>query len=188
MKKNNIVYVLKIALPLLLICAVTVAVLAAINALTAPVIAANEQEKLDNNMTAFYGEGIEASIYENDSFDASVKKAYQIKKDGQLIGCCFDVTGSGAYKGKIEVLVALDDKGVIVGISNVKNGETPSIGGRVLADGSVKDQYVGATADNLPPFSEVSISGATRTSTALQNAVNNALAAYKIMAKGGAKA
>ena len=185
---NNFKYVVKIVLPLLIICAAVVAVLAAINALTSPVIEENNKKALNDNMTAFYGEGIEASSLETSSFDPSVKKAYRVLKEGELAGYCFDVTGSGAYKGKIEVLVALDASGKIVGISNVKNGETPSIGGKVLADGSVKDSYVGLSySDSRPVRDDYMISGATRTSTALNSAVINAFNAYSVVEGDGLK-
>ena len=183
MTKENVKYVCRIVLPLFIICVCVVAVLAAINALTAPVIADNNERALNESLAAFYGDDIKAEPV-NGSFDSSVKTVYRVKKNDADVGYCFDVTGSGAYKGRIEVLVALDGEGKIIGISNVKNGETPSIGGKVLAEGGVKDNYIGASFDTLPAFSEVSLSGATRTSTALQNAVKNAFDAYKSLTGG----
>ena len=179
---NNFKYVLKIALPLLAVCIVTVAVLASVNALTAPVIAENRQNELNGNMTGFFGEGIETTTVDGLSFDSAVKKAYCVRKDGQTVGYCFDVTGSGAYKGKIEVLVAIDSAGSIVGVSNVQNGETPSIGGQVLKKDYIEANYVGHTKTQLEKDRDVTyLSGATRTSTALNNAVRNAFAAFEII-------
>lgn len=182
---KNVKYVAKIALPLLAICIVTVAVLAAVNAFTSPVIAQNRQSELDANMASFFGEGIETSVVENAEFDKSVKIVYSVSKDGALTGYCFDVTGNGAYKGKIEVLVAIGADGRIIGISNVQNGETPSIGGRVLTEDYISENYVGHTSAQLERDKDVVfLSGATKTSTALNNAVKNAFAAYRLLSEG----
>ncbi len=175
---SNVKYVAKIALPLLLICAVTVAVLAAVNALTEPVIEKNTAKALNDSMTSFFGEGIRAETKELSTPDVSVKATYLIKKGEETLGYCFDVTGKGAYKGTVEVLVAFDNEGKIIGISNVDNGETPSIGGKVLSD-SYFENYKNHTGGNIEKDIDIPfISGATRTSTALNNAVRNAANAY----------
>lgn len=175
---NNLKYVLKIALPLFLICAVTVAALAGINELTKDKIAENAKEELDRSMAEFFGNGCAVTELDTSALGDNVKKAYKTEKDGVLAGYAFDVTGSGAYKGKIEVLVAVDTNGTVIGISNVSNGETPSIGGKVLE--SAGETYKGHNASNVEKDKDiVFVSGATKTSTALNNAVKNALAAYE---------
>ena len=181
MKKNNVIYVLKIVLPLLLICIAVVAVLALVNMMTEPVIAQNNEEKFNRNLSKYYGPGITAEERNIEDLGENVKTAHTVRKDGAVIGYCFEVIGKGAYKNSITVLVALDEKGAVLGIANVKNGETPSLGGKVLAEGGVKDNYVGATADALPEGEQAFLSGATRTSNALKNAVNTAFDAYKII-------
>ena len=174
-------YIAKIALPLLLICAVIIAVLAAVNHVTAPVIADNMAKELDRNMTSFYGEGIKAETFEASGLDASVKAVYKVTKDNELVGYCFDVTGSGAYKGKIEVLVALDASGAVKGISNVRNDETPGKGDKVLNDEYFK-LYNGHNASNIEKGKDITfVSGATKTSTALNNAVHNAVTAFEFI-------
>ncbi len=176
---KNFKYIVKIALPLVVICIVTVAVLAGVNAFTAPVIEKNNAETLRNNMELFFGDGIDAKESSPAGHESSVKAVYAVSKDGAEIGYCFDVTGNGAYKGTVEVLVAVDTEGKIVGISNVKNGETPSIGGKVLRT-DYFENYIGHTAQNIQKDVDIPfISGATRTSTALNNAVKNALNAYE---------
>ena len=181
MKKENVVYIIKIVLPLLLICVAVVAVLAMVNEVTEPVIKQNNEDKFNENLSNYYGSGVVAEECKTDGLGDNVYKAHVVKKDGATVGYCFEVIGKGAYKNTITLFVALDGNGAVRGISNVKNGETPSLGGKVLADGGVKDNYVGATADTLPEGDKAFLSGATRTSTALKNAVTTAFDAYKII-------
>lgn len=183
---KNVVYVLKIMLPLVLISAVTVGLLAAVNAFTAPVIEKNEAEALQKNMTELFEDGIDAPAV-LEYTDKNVRSVYEIKKNGSVIGYCFDVTGSGAYNGKIEVLVAVNTDGTVRGIRNVKNSETSSVGvSKVLNNGDYVSLYNGKTIDTYASVETrmkddaagINTTGATKSATALKNAVRNALAAF----------
>ena len=189
---KNLKYILKIALPLLLICTVTVAVLAVVNSLTAPKIAEHAAENLNNSMNTFFGEGCQATELPLDGYDlttgftvGSVKKIYKVSVGGEDAGYCFDVTGKGAYKNTVEMLIAVNSDGTIRGISTVNSNETPAKAASVLCESYYRENYIGRTASNIEPDRDVSfVSGSTRTSTALNNAVRTALLAFDAV-KGG---
>ncbi len=106
--------------------------------------------------------------------------------------------GSGAYKGTLKVLVNITG-GKIVSMAKYEADETPGLGSKALVDSYFK-QYYGVTI--TPSFegfkvvksaplsgSEVkAVSGASKSSTAVTNAVNAAIKWYQtVVLIGGAK-
>ncbi len=189
---KNVKNIIRIAFPLLLISTVTVAVLAIVNALTAPQIELHTRESLNNSMISFFGEGCiaeELSLENRDltagSAVGSVKKIYKVTIDHTDVGYCFDVIGKGAYKNTIEMLIAVNLDGTVRGISTIVNNETPAKASYVLSDDYYRENYIGHTLSNIEPDKDVAfISGSTRTSTALNNAIRTALLAFDTL-KGG---
>ncbi len=103
----------------------------------------------------------------------------------------FYVTASGAYDGTVEFVVCVKD-GKVDNIIVYESGETASIGGNVLKQANL-DQYNGLELSDVELTAEagskdakaspVYISGATKTTKSVVNAIVVTAAAYK--SKGG---
>ena len=111
-------------------------------------------------------------------------EVYQGVKDGTICGYTFKTTPKG-YGGVIEVLIGIDAKGTITGISIGNQNETPGLGSKAKDD-EFKGQYVGKGSELIviksgtPKEDEISaISGATISSKAVTSGVNEALKYYQ---------
>ena len=185
--KKNFIYCLKIVLPLVVICLMTVGMISAVNYFTAPVIEQNKKNTFDATLGTLFG------IAEGDKLTAEqlppqqhgldpalIKAAYRIYINDAPAGFCFDTIGQGAYKGTIEMLVAVDTEGRVLDLSCIRQTETPGKGDAVLNDSFYEEHYSGKTFEQLAEKNAV-IAGSTKTSTALKNAVDNALKAYETL-------
>ncbi len=97
-------------------------------------------------------------------------------------GYTFKTVPSG-YGGTIEVMVGISSEGVVTGVSIGNHTETPGLGAKAAND-DYKGQYTGKTSDmevtvikaGAPSDNEVvAISGATITSRAVTDGVNEAI-------------
>ncbi|HEY8364007.1 MAG TPA: RnfABCDGE type electron transport complex subunit G [Haloplasmataceae bacterium] len=130
-------------------------------------------EKIFPNMNKDALENEENTIELNDKV---LKKYYIIyDKDNadEVIGYIFYVDAPKPYK-KIEFIVGIDINGKVKGISYLKNEETPGLGTRVTNSDFI-NRFL-----NLNDVSEVdTISGATKSSQAVKNGIEQALNYYK---------
>lgn len=182
--KNNdsILEMLKLGIVLALYAVISCTVLAVVNNLTAPKIAQNQIEKVNNAMAAFFpGEGF--SFEQKNDFvslggSAKVESLIVAKKDGKIVGGAAQVSGPTYDTATILVGMAFD--GTITGIQFLKNTDSPGFGLKAsdstfkLANGktfygqfegkNVKDGFeLGRTFDG--------ISGATITSNGVANLI-----------------
>lgn len=179
------------AVTLLVICLVVSALLAGTNALTKEPIAENSlkksQEAMQNvcpDAVSFEGaKGIEIEVYK--ALDAN----------GEVIGCAIPVAAKG-YGGDVSVMVGISavDGGMVTGVEILSHSETPGLGANATSE-DFRNQF----KDNpsLHGFSVVkdgtggsegridAITGATITSNAVTNAVNEALNIYMSLCEGG---
>ncbi len=101
-------------------------------------------------------------------------------------GMIYTVTDSAGYGGDIQIVVGIDLKGSITGVSFLKLNETAGLG-MEAADASFTDQYIGKDVDYFTAVktgatapSEIdAISGATITTNAVTDAINAALVLHK---------
>ena len=78
------------------------------------------------------------------------------------------------YIGPIELLVAIDRDGQLLGVKTLVQSETPNIGGLISEHGNLwMAAFKGHSRDNPPPFDHMA--GATVTSRAVTHAVQDAL-------------
>ena len=105
-----------------------------------------------------------------------VKDAF-VAKNGAGIVCRTSFNGFG---GAVLLMVGVDANGQITGVQKLEASETPGIGSNVLAD-TYLEKFNGKTAAEEVDF----ISGASRTSTAVRNGVNAALAQFKAVKAAG---
>lgn len=181
--KTNFLKYLRIVLTLCLITAVVGALLALVNGLTKDKIAENAQEAMNQAVAAIFGT-CEASELSGD-YDGPVTGVYRVTAGGEALGFCVYVTPNG-YGGAVELMVGLTPEGKVAGISVVSHGETPNIGTKVLEDPAYLGQYNGISAPVTFGEGIDAISGATRSSNAVRDGVNAALAlAPALCEKGG---
>ena len=164
--------VVTLALVLMLICAITSAILGAVNFITEDRIEEITQAKTD----AAFAEVLPAEggytpmDYQGDSTITGMWEA----STGHVVQLL--VSGS---QGNIDLVVGIDNDGVVTGVSIIETSETPGLG-KKAGESFFRDQYIGVSGSCALTKSGgtiVPLTGATITSTAVTTAVNTALAA-----------
>lgn len=178
MKHNfTFTYVLRLAVTLFIITSVVAALLAGVNAVAAPRIAAAKQEKLERAISSVLTDGAEAAPVEFKDETGMVQKVYASPS-----GYAMEVLSSG-FGGNISMMVGVSRDGKVTGVSVISHAETPGLGAVAAGENdkgkSFRDSFVG-----LFGFVSVSkdggeadtITSATITSRAVAAGVNAALA------------
>ena len=188
--KERFLYLLKIVCPLTVICLLMVALIAVVNHFTAPAIEQNEKALFDESIKKLFALSEDASpevkampLPEGDALPKGAVAAYAVGIEGELLGYCMEVRGSGAYSEDLRMLVALDDQGRIIDLSCLAQSETPGKGDKVLNGSFYAAHYVGKDARQSVSAETPFVSGSTRTSTALYNAVSCAADLYEILVR-----
>ncbi|MBO4554497.1 MAG: FMN-binding protein [Clostridia bacterium] len=192
-KKPHVSFdILKCALVLVLIATVAGALLGVINWVTY----VDPEQSIKETLGKEYG--VSADAISNVTTEYSVLELGKSKVNAvyDLGGGvrAFYVTASGAYDGTVEYVVCVKDA-KIDKIVVYSSGETASIGGNVLKQANL-DKYVGLQIANIDTTSEagsndaksapIYISGATKTSKSVVNALKVTAAAFN--SKGGENA
>lgn len=170
---------MKTKLSNVVICAVLVMVMAgglfAINQVTAPIIAdqagGQSLKQVQTYLSKYYPGGKYSEVTFADS-TGLVTGAY--KADGK--GLAYKVETTGFNKGtKIVFIVGYDLTGKIVGFDVISQAE--SVGyGATIAEDTFKNSIIGKTSTDS--YTGILVSGATHTSTAVQNGLNAAKALF----------
>ena len=177
--ESTVMYVLRLALTLLIITAVVAAVLAGVNSITAPAIAALKAQKTQEAIELVLpGGGDEVDF----PATALVSKVY-----ASDTGYAVEVT-PGGFDNTITMMVGVDTEGKVLGISIISHTETAGLGA-VAAAGTpageaFRAQFVGTSgsvAVTKDGGAMDAITGATITSRAVCSGVNAALAAVAAM-------
>ncbi len=173
--------------------------LAVAEAAWSPHIEQNKVQKLDalmsgllRNTAAFEPiRQLQATSPKGKGFSVNLYKAVDEKR--QTLGYCFNATGPG-FADKIELVVALDaNLEKIEGFNVLASNETPGFGDQIKLD-YYRDQFVGAPAQTLNLVKTgdpekidsdiVAITGATVSSTAVVDIINNILPQIKKAIEG----
>jgi len=171
-KKLNLKEILVPTISLFLICLVTTAALAAVNAVTEEPIAANMSAKAD---------AARQEMFEDARFTDNGDYFTAMEQNGALLGYCIETQAQG-YGGMIQVTVGLNPEGGIIKVQVVAaDDETPGLGTKVKEESFLK-QFIGGK--NIVRAD--SIASATYSSRGVENAVNQALRIYDEQIKGGA--
>lgn len=173
--------VLKPALILCVICLLATAALAGTNLLTADTIA---QQKVITEQ-----ESRKQVLPDADSFEEA--DGYAIGKTGSDIAGYVFVTSSKGYGGDVQVMTGISTDGQITGVVILEQDETPGLGANAEKE-SFRDQFKQAAPENgftvtksTAGEGEISaMTGATITTTAVTNAVNDAIAQYNEIKEG----
>lgn len=184
MKKNDIFEIIKIGLILFAITAVSAGILAAVNSVTAPVIAEKSAEKLQAAMRVVLPEADNFEKIDYTFEDTSVVEAYSAGDDGYVILC-----EPKGYAGAISLVVGVNPDLTVNKIDITNHSETPGLGANCVNE-DFKAQFSGK-ADGIkvvksnPTDNQIdALSSATVTSRAVTKGVNDALKAVEELMGG----
>ena len=176
--ESTVMYVIRLAMTLLIITAVVAAVLAGVNSVTAPVIAALNEKKTQQAIEVVLpggGKEIDAPAV---NVGVAIGKVYKGEN-----GYAVEVLPSG-FDNTITMMVGVDFEGTVLGISIVDHSETAGLGAVAAANTSKGEQFraqfegasgsVGTAKRGTGTLD--AITGATITSEAVCTGVNAALA------------
>lgn len=182
MKKNSTWNdMLKPVVVLTVICAVVSAALAAVNNITAPIIAAAAAEAANS---ARYELLPEADGFEQIEVETEgVTEMYKATND---VGYVLSAQGNGyGGNGSVKLMIAYDNEGTITNIKVIDCGaETPGIGDKIVSEAWYMEQYIGLNGEAKKGDNVDLISGSTISSGAAMNAVNAAYKAFSEKALG----
>ena len=180
---------INLALRLFIITAVAGLLLAFVNSTTAPVIAKQEQEKLQAALGKTYPGAEEFNPVENDKLteiqgeNPNVQQVYQAVIGGNTEGYVFDVLGRGGYGGDIQFVVGVNGESKeIVGYDILKSAETPGLGSQVGEEpfvgtviGNTMEEPLVAAQDPSADNDIQAISGTTISVNAILDGLNSAV-------------
>lgn len=157
-----------------ILCAITLVaamLLAGVNHITAPKIAAAEKKAT--------AEAMKKILPLAESFEQMDDNVFKGLKGGEPIGFCVAVTTNG-YGGAIEMIVAIDSNAQVCGIEILSHSETAGLGAKVT-EPEFKNQFSGKNPSlevvktkTESPGQITAITGATITSRAVASGVDEA--------------
>lgn len=165
------------------ICLVASLLLAVTNNVTAP--------KIEENAVIAQQEAMKAVMPGAASFDKEIENEFgtcagAFDKDGNVIGYAVTSIGKGGYGGEIKLMVGIGTDGKVKATSVLEESETASIGGKLKTNGFL-EKFIGlsgSAALTKNGGTVDAVSGATKTSTGMTDAVNNALQCCAQINKG----
>lgn len=185
----NAAYIIKIALPLVIICALIALLVATVNHFTEPVIAKNNEKALREAIEELFP--LPSIVYDECNLTlgddgAAIGTVYAVTSDGSPVGYCVKLSPNG-FKGKVDMIVSLDNSAFVTGVKITStNDETAGIGTKV-AEKSFTDQFIESTDSTLSTdVKDYVISGATKTSKPVTEAVFAAKRTVQYMINAGA--
>lgn len=171
--------VLTPTLTLFLICLITTALLSGTNLLTRDSIERQKREAEENARRVVLSTA--------ESFELSADGSYYIgKRGGDDVGYVFTTSAKG-YGGDLEVMTGIGADGKVTGVSILSQNETPGLGANAEKE-DFRGQYLQAVPEKgfsvvksgSPADGEIqAMTGATITSSAVTDAVNQAVSLYR---------
>ncbi len=156
---------------LTIICTAAALLLVLAYEMTKDRVAEQRELKFNKSVETLFGK-YDTTIIDN-SFGYDEIKEIAVTSDGKTI---IQVCTDGYSKGGINILVGIDENGVLTGISFISLGETPGLGSKVKDNPSfVEKNFIGLTE---APETIDSISGATFSSNGMKRAVEIAMNVY----------
>lgn len=199
-KKEDIKGIVKVGLILFAITAISALILAVVNNVTAPVIAANNAKKQAEAMqkvipgaAGFSDENLAMKFLLSSGDSAgklsNISQIFEAKdSNGNTAGYAVMVNPNG-YGGGISMVVGVSEDGTVTGVDIISQSETAGLGARCTEDG-FKAQFTGKKANitvakggNGDENSIDAISSATITSKAVTSGVNAAIDAVEQLAE-----
>lgn len=190
-------YILKLTVILMVTCIIVAGVLGYVNSITKDKIDAFNKAKTEQALSSAFQKVNSPKFNEIKTtgkmanaatqYKATLESVYEVKSGGDMAGHAVKIVASGS-QGDIEMVVGVDTKNSVTGVSIVSNSETSGIGSKVmdnqpLANGTkVLDQFIGKShkdGDLTVGKNVDAISGATVSSKGVTKGVNGALAAVE---------
>ena len=170
--ENTVMYILRLTVTLLAICAVVAAVLAGVNMITKDKIAEIQAQKIEKAIAEVISNTQGLQQLPLDEEAGIVQAVYST-------GESFAVqVAPGGFDGEITMMVGISD-GAVTGISVISHTETPGLGAVAAAQNAkgeaFRDQFVGKSGELSVGDQIDAMSGATITSGAVVTGVNAAL-------------
>lgn len=206
-RESTVKYILRLTLTLLIICAVVAGILAAVNSVTAPIIAEAKAEKTRQAIAAVipYTENLEEIDFTDET--GMVSKVYRSVNMQEMVVSSSVPSHAGIYYavevapsgfgGAITMMVGINHYGKVTGISIISHAETPGLGAVAAAENdkgvSFREQFIGLISGIIIGEGDNQIdalAGATVTSQAIADGVNAALdcvADFEIWVKEGSE-
>ncbi len=175
-----------LTLVLFIIAALSGFILGVVNDLTKKEIALADAKKLADGIKDIFPNLNDDELTKKENKIAlnedNLTEYYIIYDDSEnIIGYVFNVDAPKPYKG-IKFIVGINTDGEVEGISYLDIQETPGLGTKITDD-DFTDQFIG-----LNDVSKAdTISGATKSSTAVKKGIEMALAYYNEELAGGAQ-
>ncbi len=157
---------------LMVICVAVAALMAVVNYFTAPIIKQNEEKKITETLLVVMPDGVDFEKMEFEGLPSTVKAVYKEKNGGYV----FKLTTTG-YKNNLSIMCGIDADGTVTGTECIQSEET------LGAEKSFPKVFDGLGAGDITSVDTVS--GATLTTGAIKNAVNDAFKAFEIIREGG---
>jgi electron transport complex protein RnfG len=171
--KNTYKDIIKPVLVLTCICLVVAVLLAYVNSVTAPIIASSEQKEAQEAMAEVLSE---ADSFEQLNVDNLPDRVTEVYRANNGTGYVFMLTTKG-YGGDMKLICGIKSEGEIEACKTLSHSETSGLGSKT-ADDPYRSQYQGKTSDTLNEVD--AISGATISSTAYMNAIEDAFVAFNL--------
>lgn len=181
-KKFTVKGILIPTLALFLICVVVTAALAGTNALTADKIAALEAQNQAEAMARVLP--ADEYVQKTGSLDGTETSYYIARQGGQAIGAVY-ITAAKGYGGDVSVMTAIKADGAIAAVEILAAAdETPGLGQNAMkpdfaAQFAGKSGQVDVVKNGAAENQVNALTGATITSRAVADAVNQALALFE---------
>ena len=188
---------------LFVVALLSVSILAVLNQITMdPIAKAEEEARQSAYMSVYDGadeikdidnfEELVTSYTPNDA-EANVKinSVLEAYKGGEQVGYVIDATSPNGYGGDVQIAIGITNEGEITAFTVISAAnETPGLGAK-STEPEFQEQFSGLSALSPVEFSKTgadrsnneydAISGATITSTAVKQAVNEAIALYNTL-------
>lgn len=175
------------AIVLFLIAAICTAILAVTNNVTLPKIEENNRQA-EIKSRQLVCAAADSFSDEKTAGDKTYVEA--LDKDGKVIGYVFTTESAKGYGGEIKIMTGVSADGKVTGIEILSIEETAGLGMNAKKD-TFRNQYVGSSGlfnvvKSNPGENEIqALTGATITSNAVTEAVNEAMEIYKTVTGGG---
>lgn len=168
---------------LFVICLVAALLLAFTNQVTAPKIEALAAETQQKAMQQVMPNAVKfGESAEDAATGCTYSEAYAA--DGSVVGYAVTAVGKGGYGGEIKLMVGVTPDGSVADISFLEMNETASIGMKLKDDENFLNQLIGLTGSaalTKNGGTVDAVTGATKTSAGITDAVNNALLCYNAL-------
>lgn len=162
---------------LFIICLVATALLGITNDVTAPII---DELAVENEIEARKEVFPDAADFGGEKTVGEASVVAALDENGNTIGYVVANIGEGGYGGDISVMTGVSIDGKVTGINILEQNETPGLGAKSKNE-DFRDQFKGlikgitVSKEKAEGNSIKAITGATKTSNAVADAVNKAI-------------